>query len=360
MISVAVIAAEAIVGAVLAAAPAVAAVPREVGRNIEMKLKQHIKVILTCLCFLLLCNTVQAQLQIPAVPAHDGYHAFIQDYTGTILKKQRVIDQIRSAQKQAFEQYSTPIVVVVITRMSAFGYYKPGIESFATQWFNEWEIGTEKTNGGNQGILLLVSIYDRKARIELGKDWGHDFDKHCQQIMDNVIISQFKQADYSTGIIEGTEALLKMASIKPNGKINRLPQPKSSLPFLTRFRQGDISWITRGFFAAIGLAGVALSFRAKPDSYLKTFLFCYGLGFAIFGIYPLAAVRSPIVVILFIVGLLQEHMGWLTGNSSSITDVGSNNGFSSTSNYSSSYSSSYGGGGFGGGSSGGGGASGSW
>ena len=98
--------------------------------------------------------------------------------------------------------------------------------------------------------------------------------------MDNVIISQFKQGDYSTGIIEGTEALLKMTSIKPNGKINRLPQPKSSLPFLTRFRQGDFSWITRGFFAAIGLAGVALSFGAKPDSYLKTFLFCYGLGTA--------------------------------------------------------------------------------
>ena len=151
-----------------------------------------------------------------------------------------------------------------------------------------------------------------------------------------------------------------MASIKPNGKINRLPRPKSSLPFLTRFIKGDVHWIIRASLAVIGLAGVALSFRAKPDSYLKTFVFCYGLGFAILGIYPLAAVRSPIVVILFIVGLLQEHMGWLTGNSSSITDVGSNNGFSSTSNYSSSYSSSYGGGGFGGGSSGGGGASGSW
>ena len=339
----------------------VAAVPPEVGRSIEMKFKQNLRVVLTCLCFLLLCNTVQAQLRIPAVPAHDGHHAFIQDYTGRLIKKQRVIDQIRSAQKVAFEEYSTPIIVVVINRMSAFGYYKPGIESFATQWFNEWEIGTEKTNGGNQGILLLVSIYDRKARIELGKDWGHDFDKHCQRIMDNVIISQFKQGDYSTGIIEGTEALLKMTSIKPNGKINRLPQPKSSLPFLTRFRQGDISWITRGFFAAIGLAGIALSFRAKPDSYLKTFLFCYGLGFAILGVYPLVAVRSPIVVILFIVGLLQEHVTRLTGNSSSTTDVGSYNGFSSSSSsYSSGYSGSYGGGGFGGGSSGGGGASGSW
>ena len=347
--------------AVLAVAPAVAAVPPEVGRSIEMEFKQNLRVLLTCLCFLLLCNTVQAQLRIPAVPAHDGHHAFIQDYTGTVIKKQRVINQIRSAQKVAFEQYSTPIIVVIITRMSAFGYYKPGIESFATQWFNEWEIGTEKTNGGNQGILLLVSIYDRKARIELGKDWGHDFDKHCQRIMDNVIISQFKQGDYSAGIIERTEALLKMASIRPNGKINRLPRPKSSLPFLTRFRKGDISWITRGFFMAIGLVGVALSFRAKADSYLKRFLFCYGLGFAILGAYPLAAIRSPIVVILFIVGLVPDKS---LKDSSSITDVGSNNGFSRTSNYSSnyssSYSSSYGGGGFGGGSSGGGGASGSW
>jgi uncharacterized protein len=87
------------------------------------------------------------------------------------------------------------------------------IEAFAMLLFNQWEIG-HATLGGqdwNTGILLLVSKRDRKARIELGAGWGHDKDALCRQIMDDLIIPEFKRGEFAKGIVAGVGALDKMA-----------------------------------------------------------------------------------------------------------------------------------------------------
>ncbi len=60
-------------------------------------------------------------------------------------------------------------------------------------------------------MLLLVSKQDRKARIELGAGWKHEKDVAAQQIMDKLIIPQFKRGDFSGGIVAGVEGLDKIA-----------------------------------------------------------------------------------------------------------------------------------------------------
>jgi uncharacterized protein len=59
--------------------------------------------------------------------------------------------------------------------------------------------------------LLLVSKGDRKARIELGAGWGRREDELCRQIMDEQIVSRFRDGRYSEGILAGVESLDKMA-----------------------------------------------------------------------------------------------------------------------------------------------------
>lgn len=121
---------------------------------------------------------------------------------------------------------ATPIIVITIDSMAEHGGGNTTIESFATTLFNQWGIGHEKL--GNQGILLLVSQMDRKARIELGKGWGRDQDALCQRIMNETMIPRFKQGQFSDGILQGVMALDKMARGEP------LPQPpKSSLYWLS-------------------------------------------------------------------------------------------------------------------------------
>jgi uncharacterized protein len=161
--------------------------------------------------------SAQDNLTIPDVPPD---YNFVQDYAS--LLPAQVKNEIGAIQKQAFEQNQKPIIVVTIDSMARYGAMGYSIERFGAAWFNKWQIGAK---GGqdeliNKGILLLVSVQDRKARIELGNDWGRDWDAHAAKIMNESIIPQFKQKDFPGGILAGVKALSEMT----------LNDPKSPAP----------------------------------------------------------------------------------------------------------------------------------
>ena len=236
---------------------------------------------------------------IPPAPAETGVGFFIEDFAGLIDQPTR--NQIAEYQKKSFENHQTPIVVVTINQMSTYGH-SGSIETLAAEWFNAWRIGTTDLEGGaNKGILLLVSAGDRKARIELGGDWGRRWDNHSKTIMQTQIIPDFKRQAYSSGISSGVSALTDMASSGPDG----IP-PAVSLP--TRVGKAAEK-------STEGLGGCG------------------------------AILLTPLMLLIGIFGSL------FGGGGSS----GSSYDFSSSSS-----SGGYSGGGYSGGSSGGGGASGSW
>ena len=127
------------------------------------------------------------------------------------------ITQIKEIADQLLTETATPIVVVTIESMASCGVGDIGIETFATLLFNQWGIGAAEIDGEqrNTGILLLVSKGDHKVRIELGQDWGRQKDDLCKQIMDEQIISHFKQKKFSQGILSGVKALERMARDQP-------------------------------------------------------------------------------------------------------------------------------------------------
>src|SRR5262245_34813925 len=126
------------------------------------------------LAFVLGLTRLSAAQRIPAVPKDFN---FTQDYAGLYDDATRA--QLGSIQREAFEQLKTPIVVVTINSMAQYEW-SGSIETFAGIWFNRWGIGSQEAN---QGILLLISVGDRKARIELGAAWERRWDGHCQRIM---------------------------------------------------------------------------------------------------------------------------------------------------------------------------------
>ncbi len=161
--------------------------------------------------------SAQDNLIIPEVPPD---YNFVQDYAS--LLPAQVKNEIGAIQKQAFEQNQKPIIVVTIDSMARYGAMGYSIERFGAAWFNKWQIGAKGGQGEliNKGILLLVSVQDRKARIELGNDWGRDWDAHAAKIMNESIIPQFKQKDFPGGILAGVKALSEMT----------LNDPKSTAP----------------------------------------------------------------------------------------------------------------------------------
>jgi uncharacterized protein len=78
------------------------------------------------------------------------------------------------------------------------------IENYSKALFNKWGIGYQDRN---YGTLLLASIGDRKARIELGQDWAQSYYVKSQEIMNTLIIPEFKKENYANGILQGVKGI---------------------------------------------------------------------------------------------------------------------------------------------------------
>jgi len=94
--------------------------------------------------------------------------------------------------------------VVTVKSISDFRTDDPTLESFATHLFNAWGIGHKKEN---DGFLIVVSIDERRARIELGDGWGTSYNQAMRKIMDRTMVPAFAQGDFDRGLLAGTAAV---------------------------------------------------------------------------------------------------------------------------------------------------------
>jgi len=186
------------------------------------------KALIAWFCWLLPAGLPAAQ--IPPRPETDAGPAMLHD-TARLLFRQTDREQVRFIQQSAWEQSKLPIVVVTIHSMSDCGH-SGSIESLARDWFNAWRIGAPRkpsassaaapvaANKESRGVLLLVSLRDRRARIELGTAWGRSRDAFCQQVLDQDLIPAFKRKDYSSGIVAGVTALSALPESQPTTSEN--------------------------------------------------------------------------------------------------------------------------------------------
>ncbi len=268
------------------------------------------------------------KFQLPPIPVNGQ---LIQDYASVLDEDQCA--QIDRFQEQTFTNHNTPIVVVTIHSMAQYRGGHFSIEQFARQWFDNWKLGVIDDQGRqfNQAILVLVSIHDRKARIELGADWGFRWDGHCDKIMQSRMVPQFKKSNYSQGVLDGVAALAEMAERGPDG------DPPRSLP--------SISWNSKPFPGSpVPLWGCIILFALGGCCFVAAYFF--------------KDFRKPLIwagVALFIIGF----MLWII---LIVLLVWAQFRFGGRSRFGSGFGGGFGGGGGfdGGGFSGGGGATGSW
>jgi uncharacterized protein len=280
-----------------------------------------------------------AQAAIPPRPAEGE---FFHDLADQVAAGE--VQEIQNIQQNVFRQVGVPIVVVTINQMSEYDPESPSIESFARRWFDSWGIGSQSKN---DGMLIIVSIADRKARIELGAAWDRRFDAFSKQLMDRKMVPQFKEGNYGKGILAAVRSLAEIAVAGPNANP---PAPSLTDRILNNpdmdfnrqnnpIRQKVGGWAIP-LMMVVGL-GCLLASIWFPDQ-RKALLIC---GLVLVGLAVLFWILVGFLVLWgFITGKIQfGRSGYSGGNYSSGWGGGGG-----------------GGGGFGGGSSGGGGASGSW
>ena len=116
-------------------------------------------------------------------------------------------------QVQALEQKldayndSTSSAIVIITVPDLQGY---DIAQVSLKYLRDWGIGVK---GKNNGVVILVSKADHKARIETGYGMeGVLPDILCGQIIDERMIPFFKNNDYYAGFNNAVDAVIQAAA----------------------------------------------------------------------------------------------------------------------------------------------------
>ncbi|MEP7255955.1 MAG: TPM domain-containing protein [Ferruginibacter sp.] len=124
----------------------------------------------------------------------------VNDFTGTLTADQR---QALENKLVAFDDStSTQIAVVIIPSLNG-----NEIADFNIKLGRAWGVGGKENNNG---VVLLISKGDRKLNIATGYGVeGALPDITCKQIIDDIIVPNFKGDDYYRGIEEGTDAIIQ-------------------------------------------------------------------------------------------------------------------------------------------------------
>ncbi|MEZ4694070.1 MAG: TPM domain-containing protein [Aliarcobacter sp.] len=150
--------------------------------------------------------------------------------------------------KEEEEKSSNQIVVVILN--SLHGYT---IEEYSYQLGRYWQIGQKDKNNG---VLLVISMDERKIRIEVGYGLeGALTDKIAYEIINYTIKPNFKANQYELGILKAVNEII--ASIKGE----YVSKPKNS-----EFNDVINAFIPLAFFALIFISMFINSISRKLKS----------------------------------------------------------------------------------------------
>lgn len=123
----------------------------------------------------------------------------VADYTHTLSDQQA---NLLERKLVAFDDSTSTQIAVVIVK-SLDGY---DVADYGVRLAQKWGIGGKNNNNG---ILLLVSLGDRKVTIQTGYGVeGALPDAIARRIIENQIKPSFKEGNYYQGLEQGTNALI--------------------------------------------------------------------------------------------------------------------------------------------------------
>lgn len=167
-------------------------------------------------------------LPVGAQSLPDWKYTSINDFAGLLSNDDtRILDQALIALNAETGIEGT---IVTLNDRASYGG-NAGLEAFATQLFNYWGVGDKRKN---DGFMVMILRDDREARIELGAGYPRAFDLYAQKIMDDIMLPEFRSGDYSTGLREGTLAVIDRIA-RPHAA----DQPEPAIPLAA---QSDSSW----------------------------------------------------------------------------------------------------------------------
>lgn len=293
---------------------------------------------------LLAAATAQAAIPADALLNSLQPKGDISDFAGVLKPEEIAAMQSRIAQSR--QKDSAKLAVVVLPSLEC-----GQIDDFTNKLFRKWGVGDR---GKNNGILLLVALRDRKARIEVGYGMEPILpDALAGRVLDEQLFPSFKQGRYGQGLTQAVNRILDIAENDIPAEAGDLQQPPQDNPG----PQIGLSLIL--ILVGSSMMGAGIGCRKVLPIFVGS-IFAGGLlmmlmlvgavvAFLVALVIAVSAILLAVVLTRRLV-VLDPNAGWAWGGGSS---SGSDSGWSCGGGDS-------GGSSFGGGDSGGGGASGGW
>lgn len=112
------------------------------------------------------------------------------------------VSRLEAALKQYEDSTSNQIAVLIIPSLDGYP-----VEEYTLKVAEQWKLGQEKNDNG---VLLFISVNDRKVRIEVGYGLeGVLPDAICNQIIRNEMAPYFRQDNYEGGVTASIQAIIQ-------------------------------------------------------------------------------------------------------------------------------------------------------
>ena len=177
-------------------------------------MKLLIKLLITFLSFsVFIVSSVSAKIDLPDMPTN-----YVVDLAGIIN------DNIESKLNKYFKELEqkTTAQLAILTIKNLEG---ESIEELSIRVAHDkWKLGQK---GRDNGVLILVSLRDRKYRIEIGYGFEKILpDNLVGDIGRQILVPYCKEGDYSTGLFEASLAVISVIADDAGVKITGMPKPK--------------------------------------------------------------------------------------------------------------------------------------
>ena len=140
-----------------------------------------------------------------SLPDQD-YYFYVYDETGTLSESSKnfIIDH----SSELYDKAGVQVVVAVVNDLNDMT-----IESYAARLFEKWEIGDKN----DQGLLILVKPKTLLSKGETRLEVGYGLMKimpaqRANQVIQNVMIPEFKNGNMEQGIMDGYNISLGLIS----------------------------------------------------------------------------------------------------------------------------------------------------
>lgn len=177
-------------------------------------------------------------------------------------------DSIRNVLHGLRSDPGVEVRVLTIPSLASQNARESTVPEFATAVYNYWNLGYGQKQ---DGVLVLLSVADREARIELGDGVPASQDERMQRVMDERMVPRFRDGDMSGGMLAGVVAIAESfrdpttfttSAPAPSTAYEPSNQPSYQPAYEAPASGGGDDGIVGGILTLLGLGGAVAWYRS--------------------------------------------------------------------------------------------------